>query len=205
MGGKSLASISSWMRNHRILIIIVPGCALLLGLGIFFHNSILAVLPFGSPAPQAIQTPSAIPCTPQNIGPDVERMDALMLEFYDASALASQTTAENLAKVIPSMQEIRRRADAQKVVPCLNKLKALQVAHMNTAINTMLAFMSKADSTVLIKGVAQARLLNEQYIAEKAKLLGLTPLATSLPATHSPSLSPTTMPAGSATASTPAQ
>ena len=111
-------------------------------------------------------------CAAGTVRPEVERMHALMLEFYDASALASQTPPDKLILVIPSLQEIRRRTDAAKVSECLKTLKELEVSHMNTVINTMLAFMSNADAELLVQGVIQARLLNEEYRKEKARLLG---------------------------------
>lgn len=111
-------------------------------------------------------------CAVEIVRPEVERMHALMLEFYDASALASQTPPDKLILVIPSLQEIRRRTDAVKVSECLKTLKELEVSHMNTVINTMLAFMSNADAELLVEGVVQARLLNEEYRKEKARLLG---------------------------------
>ena len=115
---------------------------------------------------------TAEPCAVELVRPEVERMDALMVEFYDASALASQTPAEQLIFVIPSLQEIRRRADAIKVSACVEQLKSFQIAHMNMVINTMLAFMNKSDPEMLVEGIIQARLLNEEYRKEKARLLG---------------------------------
>jgi hypothetical protein len=124
--------------------------------------------PTGTPRPSS--TPEA--CAVEVVRPEVEFMHGLMLEFYDASALASQTPPDRLILVIPSLQEIRRRADAVKVSDCLKKMKELEVAHMNTVINTMLAFMSNSDPSLLVQGVVQARLLNEEYKKEKARLLG---------------------------------
>ena len=124
--------------------------------------------PTGTPRPSS--TPEA--CAVEVVRPEVEFMHGLMLEFYDASALASQTPPDRLILVIPSLQEIRRRADAVKVSECLKKMKELEVAHMNTVINTMLAFMSDSDPSLLVQGIVQARLLNEEYKKEKARLLG---------------------------------
>ncbi len=113
-------------------------------------------------------------CLTSIIRPDVEKVDAIMLEFYDASALASQTPADQLLQVIPGLQEIRRRAQALKVSGCLDKLRSFQVSHMNMVINTLMAFMSKSDQSILVEGIVQARLLNEEYKKEKARLLGET-------------------------------
>ena len=125
-------------------------------------------LPTGTPYAKA--TPDK--CAVDAVRPEVEFMHSLMLEFYDASALASQTPPDRLILVIPSLQEIRRRTDAVKVSVCLKKLKEYEVAHMNTVINTMMAFMSNADPSLLVEGVVQARQLNEEYRKERARLLG---------------------------------
>ncbi len=141
----------------------------------------------GKPLPTAtIAPPTATPdpCDTDTIRPDVEAADAIMSEFYDASALASQTPANRLLEVIPSLQEIRRRAQALKVSPCLATLQSYQISHMNMVINTMLSFMGNADQSVLMEGIVQARLLNEAYKKEKARLLGVpyVPPSTATPA-----------------------
>jgi hypothetical protein len=111
-------------------------------------------------------------CLTAMIRGDVEKVHAIMLEFYDASALAAQTPADQMLQVIPGLQEIRRRAEALKVSGCLDKLRSYQVSHMNIVINTLMAFMSKSDQSILVEGIVQARLLNEEYKKEKARLLG---------------------------------
>ncbi len=138
-------------------------------------------LPFLAPAqagPTATSTKPKVvtsnACLPAIIRPDVEKVDAIMREFYDASALASQTPADQLLQVIPGLQEIRRRAESLKVSGCLDKLRSFQVSHMNIVINTLMAFMSKSDQSILVDGIIQARLLNEEYKKEKARLLGET-------------------------------
>jgi hypothetical protein len=124
--------------------------------------------------PTAEPTGTEDVCTPDRVRPDVEKVDALMAEFYDASALASQTPADKLMQLIPDLQEIRRRAQALKVSSCLHDLQSFQISHMNMVINTLLAFMAKSDQAVLVEGIVQARLLNEEYKKEKARLLGET-------------------------------
>jgi hypothetical protein len=163
-------------------------------------------LPFAGAPAQATQTrtltkPPVVTsdaCLTEMIRGDVEKVHAIMLEFYDASALASQTPADQLVDIIPGLQEIRRRADALKVSGCLDTLRSYQVSHMNIVINTLLAFMAKSDQSILVEGIVQARLLNEEYKKEKARLLGetYTPPATRTPdptagtTTPSPSATP---------------
>jgi hypothetical protein len=128
--------------------------------------------------PKTVATPTATftpdPCTPANISPLVDGIHALMREFYDASALASETPSDQLATVIPSLQELRRRSQDQDVPSCLVHLKTLQIDYMNSVIDTMMVFMNGGDPDTLINGVVQARSLNEEYRREMARLLGVT-------------------------------
>jgi hypothetical protein len=138
-------------------------------------------------------TGTADPCATALISADVDKVDALMLEFYDASALASQTPINELLQIIPNLQEIRRRAQALKVSACLVTLQSYQLSHMNMVINTLLAFMSKSDQSVLMEGIVQSRLLNEAYKKEKARLLGVpyVPPATATPSSVPGTVEPT--------------
>lgn len=61
------------------------------------------------------------------------------------------------------------------VPACLMTLKKYQVAHMNSVIDTMLAFVGGADSNTLNSGLAQARKEHDLYTLEIIKLLGITP------------------------------
>jgi hypothetical protein len=163
-------------RTIPILVILVP-VVLILGYSLLSRggssgSGAAATATPGGPTVTPLPTWTPEACAVDIVRPEVEWMHALMLEFYDASALASQTPPDRLILIIPSLQEIRRRTDAVKVSGCLAKLKELEVAHMNTVINTMLAFMSKADTSLLVEGIVQARLLNEEYRKEKARLLG---------------------------------
>jgi hypothetical protein len=66
-------------------------------------------------------------------------------------------------------------AEDQVVPACLVTLKKYQVAHMNSVINTMLAFVGGADSNTLNTGLTQARKEHDLYNLEIIKLLGITP------------------------------
>jgi hypothetical protein len=145
----------------------------LLGLVILLlAGALLAGRAFGVPGLGATATPD--PCLPANIGAPVNKIHALMREFYDASALVSQTPMDKLPLVIPSLQEIRRKAQDQAVPACVEKLKSLQIAHMNLVINTSMAFLNKADPDTLVQGIAQSAKANEDYRREMARLLGVT-------------------------------
>jgi len=192
--------IAGLFLEHKRWIAVV--CLVVLGLSLLFilstgkipdtHSVVPTVktTPLGgaSPTLQKQSLSTSDPCASAVVAPDVEKMHTIMLEFYDASALASQTPSEKLLQIIPSLQEIRRRADSLKVSACLSKLKSYQLAHMNTVINTMMAFMGKADSAILIQGIAQSRLINEEYKREKARVLGeiYIPPATAQPTAQTP-------------------
>lgn len=171
------------MKKLPLAAILAFSAVALLGIG-----SIFAISTGALGGARATATPD--PCAPANIDASVEQVHDLMREFYDASALASQAPASELPQIIPSLQSIRRRAEDQTVPACLAKLKGLQLSHMNTVINTMMAFMAQADPNVLVQGIAQARTLNEQYKQEMARLTGTTyvppPAATAAPTSATP-------------------
>lgn len=127
-----------------------------------------------SPAPTLAPTATPDPCSPALLPASVTPVNALMREFDDAAQLAAQTPRDQLVLVIPTLQEIRRRAEDQEVPYCLATLKALQVTHMNTVINTLMAFLGGADVNILVQGISQARLQREDYNRELARLLGAT-------------------------------
>jgi hypothetical protein len=168
--------------NKRLLL--VSGIVALAGLVVV--GFLLAGRALGVAGLNAGATPDS--CLPANIGAPVNKIHALMREFYDASALVSQTPMDQLPLVIPSLQEIRRKAQDQVVPPCLEELKSLQINHMNLVIDTSMAFLNKADPDTLVYGITQSAKANEDYRREMARLLGVTytppeqkPAATSTP------------------------
>jgi hypothetical protein len=168
---------------RRIVPLLVTGAVVLLVIGL---TSSVIKTPASTPTavrPTATKAATGTDkCTPDAVRPDVEKVDALMQEFYDSAALASHIPADQLVQVIPGLQEIRRRAQALKVSACLSLLRSYQLSHMNMVINTLLAFMDKSDESVLREGIIQARLLNEEYKKEKARLLGETYVPPATPA-----------------------
>ena len=128
--------------------------------------------------PTVIATATPDPCAPENLEASIKAVNDLMREFDDASQLASNLSREQVPNSISDMQRIRRAAEDQQVAACLTTLKKLQMAHMNSVINTMLAFVGGADANTLNSGLAQARQEHDQYTLEIVKLLGITPAAT---------------------------
>ncbi len=126
-----------------------------------------------------IASPTIIldPCSESALPDEVQKVNDLMREFDDYSKLASSTPQNQLVQVIPSLQEIRRRAESQETPECLATLKKLQLAHMNTVIEILMVFMSNPEAEGVNQGIAQARDLHVQYDVEIARLLGLTLVA----------------------------
>jgi hypothetical protein len=121
-----------------------------------------------------IITSTPDPCAPENIQAEVQKIHNHMREFDDASALAASVPRDQLSTAIANLQAIRRAAEDQPIPPCLGNLKSYQVAHMNSVINTLLAFMNGSDQSVVDQGIAMARQQHDQYTIELARLLGIT-------------------------------
>lgn len=128
-----------------------------------------------SAEPAVSATPD--PCSEAALPGEVEKVNDLMREFDDYSRLASSTPQDQLTQVIPPMQEVRRRAESQDAPVCLLELKKLQVAHMNTVIETLMVFMSNPQAENVNRGITLARELHMKYDIEIARLLGLTVVA----------------------------
>jgi hypothetical protein len=142
---------------------------------------IVLLLTACNPAQKAVPTASITStpdyCAPGNIEPQVARVHSLMRRFDDAASLAASTKVSQIGPVVAGLQSIRRAAEDQGVPPCLVTLKKLQLAHMNTVIQTMLAFMGGADQKTLNQGIAFSRQQHDAYTIELARLLGLTVVA----------------------------
>ena len=147
------------------------------------------------PTAEATLLPSSTPdpCSPDQIEASVQRVHVHMREFDDASILASNLPLNELSEPIANLQRIRREAEDEQIPPCLTILKKYQIAHMNTVIATLVAFLGGADQNSLEQSIAIAREQHDQYTLELARLLGLTvvpatavPTITGTPATPSP-------------------
>lgn len=114
------------------------------------------------------------PCTSLFLAESIKKVNDLQREFDDASELASNLGREQLPGAIMEMQRIRRSAEDQQIPGCLTVLKAHQLAHMNTVIDTLISFVGGADAAALNQGIAAARAEHDQYTFEIARLLGIT-------------------------------
>ncbi|SRR6266498_5129689 len=141
-------------------------------------------------SPTVSTTPD--PCSPGQIEAEVQKVHSHMREFDDASILASNMPREQLSTSIADLQRIRREAEDETIPACLTNLKTYQVNHMNTVINTLVAFMGGTDRQTLDQGIAMARQQHDQYTLELARLLGLTVVpATEATTVSVPSETPT--------------
>jgi hypothetical protein len=128
------------------------------------------------------------PCVSPQIEAEVQKVQKYMREFDDASLLASSVPQAQLSTSIADLQRIRREADDQPIPECLTALKALQIQHMNAAINTFLAVLrlksaepidcsnaaNSPEQQALCQNFALASQYHDQYLLELARVLGIT-------------------------------
>jgi hypothetical protein len=141
--------------------------------------------------PTVESTETADPCSMPQLETEVQEIHRHMREFDDASALASSMPREQLSPSIADLQRIRREAEDEQIPGCLTQLREIQVQHMNTVIETLLAFMRGIDQQTLEQGIALARQQHDQYLLEYARVVGITVVPATFP------------PAPSETATTP--
>ena len=134
-------------------------------------------------------TSTSDPCLRPQLETEVQEVHSHMREFDDASILASNMPREQLSGAIADLQRIRREAEDEETPGCLTNLKAIQVQHMNSVINTLIAFMGGTDQQTLDQGIALARRQHDEYTLELARILGLTVVPATIP--PAPSETPT--------------
>ncbi len=151
----------------RLFLVLIPAILL----GACNSNYVQAV-----PSSTAIVTLTATPdpCAAANLPASVKKVNDLQREFDDASQLASNLSRDQLPDSISNLQRIRRESEDLNVPSCLAALKTYQLNHMNTVINTLIAFVGGANQQALTDGIAQARKEHDQYELEIARLLGIT-------------------------------
>lgn len=135
-------------------------------------------------SPTSGPSPTPDPCSAGLIEDEVQKVHRHMREFDDASVLASNLARDQLTDSVADLQRMRREAEDEKIPACLTDLKEYQVNHMNTVINTLLAFIGGADTQTLEQGISVARQQHDQYTLELARLLGLTVVPATVPASR---------------------
>lgn len=173
---------------HRVEGLSKPFALLSIFLALTF---LLAACGRGQAAPTPTASPAATPdlCSPEYLPAVIQGVHSMMRAFDDASALASNAPRENLQPAISELQRLRRQSEDLQVPACLSALKQAQLAHMNTVIQTLMAFLGGADQTAVNQGIALARQQHDQYIIEMAHVLGMTVVAP-LPAQAGASATP---------------
>ena len=121
-----------------------------------------------------ISTFTPDPCSTGYLSEEAAKVNKLMREFDDYSALASNTPQDQLVLLIPEMQRVLRDAEDQVVPGCLEDLKEIQILHMKVVVQTLMTFISSSDVNLVNSGISQARELHTQYDIELARLLGVT-------------------------------
>jgi len=141
-------------------------------------------------------------CAPENIRAEVDKVHRHMREFDDAARLAASMPREQLSAPTADLQKIRREAEDELVPPCLSTLRDYQIKHMNSVIDTLIAFMGINDPLALdcvdvaentqeagiCQSIATARQQHDQYTLELARILEI-PIITA-PANVTPSETP---------------
>jgi hypothetical protein len=186
------------MKRNRSLVVfcILILTVLLAACGWTAATSTPAIAGATTPTPeQATSAPdlsaTADPCRLPQLQVEVQNVHRHMREFDDASILASNMPREQLSGPIADLQRIRREAEDEPVPGCLMTLKTHQVEHMNSVIDTLVAFMGGTDQATLEKGIAVAREQHDQYTLELARLLGLTVVPATVPVLNTPAETPT--------------
>lgn len=136
------------------------------------------------PAPLSTPTVKPNPCAPENLKGTAAALNRFMQRFDDESALAANVPRSQLATHIAALQSIRREAQNESAPDCVSTLKQLQLAHMDTVINTMLSFMSRGDQGAVAQGIGAGRQQHDQYVLELARLLGITAIPVTPPPTR---------------------
>jgi hypothetical protein len=178
---------STMKKNHLIIISIFVLTTVLAGCGKApatptpLASEATATTESQQPVDSSTATLTPDACSPGQIEAEVQKVHKHMREFDDASILASSTPREQLSGSIADLQRIRREAEDETIPACLTDLKTNQVQHMNTVINTLIAFMGGADQQSLDQGIGLARQQHDQYTLELARLLGLTVVAATPP------------------------
>ena len=163
---------------------------ILLALGIILPAACSKAIPASLlPTQGPSGTPTPDPCSAENLQSSVKPANDLLREFDDYATLATNVVQSELVKVIPHMQAVRRAAQDLVVPGCMEELKRLELAYMDTTLQTLLAFQKPNPNTgTIATGIQRARDYHDQYIIELARLLGvtLTPFVTTPVATATP-------------------
>jgi len=151
------------------------------------NQNITSAQPNATMEPTIIPTFTPDPCSVENLSASIKEVNDLMREFDDIAKLAASVAREKVPELVSEMQRIRREAEDQDTPTCLSTLKVHQITHMNTVIDTLIAFIGGAQAEALTDGMNRASQEQDLYTLEVARLLGIPQSPTTSPnATASP-------------------
>ena len=171
------------MKFQQLLTVTI----LLLVLSACTNQNIASAQPSATIVPTVIPTFTPDPCSVENLSASIKEVNDLMREFDDISKLAASVEREKVPELVSEMQRIRREAEDQETPNCLSTLKVHQITHMNTVIDTLIAFIGGAQAEALTDGMNRASQEHDLYTLEVARLLGIPQVPDTSPnATTSP-------------------
>ncbi|MDQ3006038.1 MAG: hypothetical protein M3R47_11755 [Chloroflexota bacterium] len=161
-----------------IFVLILNACA---------NQNIASAQPSATSEPTLTATVTPDPCSVENLSASIKEVNDLMREFDDIAKLAASVAREKVPELVSEMQRIRREAEDHETPTCLSNLKVHQITHMNTVIDTLIAFIGGAQAEALNEGISRAGQEHDLYTLEVARLLGIPHAPTTSPsATASP-------------------
>ncbi|MFN8410890.1 MAG: hypothetical protein U0Z26_00745 [Anaerolineales bacterium] len=150
-----------------------------------------------TPAPAI--TATSDPCADANIAVSISDFEKLSREFEDIYNIAAITASNQLTPLTTDLQRVRREAEDYSAPSCLSTLKGLQINYMNAYIEALMTLiaalqvkvdplpnmtqaqydqaMNDALSPYYSRAsqlVTEAAALQNKYVIEKARLLGVT-------------------------------
>jgi len=167
------------MKYHNMLIVSSLFIAAALLTGCAGNPTAVESAPTATATASITATPD--PCAPGNIEAEVNKVHKHMREFDDTSMVAANMPQDQISSAITDLQRIRREAEDEPIPSCLVSLKTYQIAHMNSVINTLVAFMGGSDQQTVDQYLALARQQHDQYTLELARVLGLTVVPATIP------------------------
>jgi hypothetical protein len=171
------------MKSQQLLILTI----LLLFLSACANQNIASAQPGATIESTLTATLTPDPCSVENLSASIKEVNDLMREFDDIAKLAASVAREKVPELVSEMQRIRREAEDHETPTCLATLKVHQITHMNTVIDTLIAFIGGAQAEALNEGISRAGHEHDLYTLEVARLLGIPQAPTTSPsATASP-------------------
>jgi len=157
------------MKYQSLLILTI----FVLSLNACANQSIASAQPSATMEPALIPTFTPDPCSAENLSTSIKEVNDLMQEFDDIAKLAASVAREKVPELVSEMQRIRREAEDHETPVCLATLKVHQITHMNTVIDTLIAFIGGAQAEALNEGISRAGHEHDLYTLEVARLLGI--------------------------------